>query len=70
MCLHKSKPVRLEKKISLTQKIKNWLMKHSILLLIIFGIIATILIVILLLMFCPGTESGLWYNGGVESVVQ
>lgn len=66
----KKKPVRLSKKQTLTERIQNWMKKNYSYLLLIVFIIAIIFFVIFVLMFVPGTESGNYYNGGIEYAVQ
>lgn len=67
---NKNQPVRLDKKITLIERIQNIISKYYGIVLFVFIIIALILFVAFFLMFMPGTESGLWYNGGVESAIQ
>lgn len=56
------KPVRLEKKMSLKEKIQNWINRHYGTLVFIGLVIAMILFVLFCLKFVPGTESGVYYN--------
>lgn len=58
----KKEPIRLGKKVTMKEKIQNWINKHYGPLLIIGSIIAVILIVAFIISFVPGTESGLVYN--------
>ncbi len=64
----KNKPVRLAKKISLSERVQCWIDRNSFYLIIFAGVIIVILSTVLLFTFVQsGTESGLWYNyfGGV-----
>ena len=64
----KKQPVRLEKKVSMSERAQKWINKNRPYLIIFGGIIITILSIILLFKCVhSGTESGLWYNyfGGV-----
>lgn len=65
----KKKPVKLSKQETMLEKIQNWINKNYGYLLFIGVFFAFIIFVALILMFGFGTESGGWYNGGVESVV-
>lgn len=56
------KPVRLDKKVSLAEKIQNWINRHYGYILLILILIAMFLFVYFCYMFVPGTESGLVYN--------
>lgn len=69
MCKKSKKPARLEKKVSRTEKIQEWIDTHNYLLIIMgFIMIAILLVVIIFGLIHSGTESGLWYNyfnGGI-----
>lgn len=69
MCRKSNKPARLEKKVSRTERIQEWIDTHIYSLIIIgFVIIAILLVVIIFGLIHSGTESGLWYNyfkGGI-----
>ncbi len=58
-----NKPVRLDKKISLKEKIQKWFNKHKMPFVIAGIVVALIIFVVLMIKFAPGTESGNWYNG-------
>lgn len=58
----KKEPVRLGKKVTMKEKIQNWINRHYGPLLIIGSIIVMILVVVFIISFVPGTESGLVYN--------
>ena len=58
----KKEPIRLGKKVTMKERIQNWINKYYGPLLIIGSIIALILIVAFIMSFVPGTESGLVYN--------
>ena len=65
----KKTPIRLEKQVTVVERIQNWINKYRSYIIIIATITALILFVLCILAFVPGTESGIWYNGGVENVV-
>lgn len=72
MILHKRKkqmPIRLEKQTLLEMKIQTFIDKYYFHLFIIAIVLILVLLVVLVISFVPGTESGVWYNGGVRSVV-
>jgi len=58
----KKEPIRLGKKVTMKEKIQNWINKHYGPLVIIACIIVLILLVAFIISFVPGTESGLVYN--------
>ena len=58
----KKEPVKLSKKLTMKEKIQNWINKYYGPLVIIATIIALILFVSFIMTFMPGTESGLVYN--------
>lgn len=65
----KKKPVRLEKQVTLVDKIQNFMDKHYNYIFIIAVISILILLAMLVIIFIPGTESGIWYNGGIKDVI-
>ena len=65
----KKTPVCLEKQVTVVERIQNWINKYRFYIIIVAIVIALILFVLFILVFVPGTESGTWYNGGVENVV-
>ena len=56
------KPVRLSKKQSKKDKIRAWFSRHYYPFVIAGIFLALLLFVIFIMMFVPGTESGLYYN--------
>ena len=62
-------PIRLEKQVTVAERIQNWINKYKGYIIIATIMIALILFVLCILAFAPGTESGAWYNGGVENAV-
>jgi len=58
----KKEPIRLNKKTTTKEKIQNWINRHYGPLFIMGSIIVLILIVVFVINFVPGTESGLVYN--------
>lgn len=66
---NRNTPVRLEKQVTSAEKIQMFTNKYYGYLFIIAIILIMILLVMLTITFVPGTESGVWYNGGVENVV-
>ena len=60
---YKTKPVRLEKQLTLTEKINKWVNKHYFTLLIILTLmIMFVLLLIVLLCIPSATESGMLRN--------
>ena len=57
------RPVRLNKKLSLKERVQKWFNKHKMPFVIAGIFIALIIFVALIIKFAPGTESGNWYNG-------
>ncbi|MBR3208733.1 MAG: hypothetical protein IKF82_00535 [Bacilli bacterium] len=58
----KKKPVRLERELTVKERIQNWINRHYVPLFIIGIVIALFLFVSFCLLFVPGTESGIVYN--------
>lgn len=66
---HKTKPVRLEKKLSFREKFDKWVNKHYFTLLIILSImIMFVLLLIVLLCIPSATESGMLRNYLIRGV--
>ena len=65
----KKTPVRLEKQLTIAERIQNWIDKYYNYIIIVAIVVALILFVLCIMAFVPGTESGMWYNGGVESAI-
>lgn len=57
------RPVRLNKKLSLKERVQKWFNKHKMPFLVAGFFILLIVFTILVMKFAPGTESGNWYNG-------
>ena len=63
MFSHKSKPVRLEKQLTVKERFNKWVDKHYFTLLIILSImIMFVLLLIVLLCIPSATESGMLRN--------
>lgn len=63
MFSHKSKPVRLEKQLTVREKCDKWVNKHYFTLLIILSImIMCVLLLIVVLCILCATESGMLRN--------
>ena len=63
MFSHKSKPVRLEKPLTVKEKFDKWVNKHYFTLLIILSLmIMFVLLLIALLLIPSATESGMLRN--------
>ena len=65
----KKTPVRLEKQLTIAERIQNWIDKYHNYIIVAAIVVALILFVLCIMAFVPGTESGMWYNGGVESAI-
>lgn len=65
----KKKPVRLEKQLTIAERIQNWIDRYYNYIIVVAIIVALILFVLCIMAFVPGTESGMWYNGGVENAI-
>ena len=65
----KETPVRLEKQLTISERVQNWVDKYHNHIIVVAIVVALILFVLCAMAFVPGTESGIWYNGGVESAV-
>ena len=66
---NKNTPIRLKKQVTLVERFQNFIDRYYGYLFTLAIILAFILFVICIMAFIPGTESGVWYNGGVENVV-
>lgn len=62
-------PIRLEKQLTIAERIQNWVDKYHNYIIVAAIIVALILFVLCVMAFVPGTESGIWYNGGIENAV-
>lgn len=62
-------PVRLEKQLTIVERIQNWVDKYYNYIAVAAIVVALILFVLCIITFVPGTESGMWYNGGVENAI-
>ena len=62
-------PICLEKQITITERIQNWVDKYHNHIIVAAIVVALILFVLCAMTFVPGTESGMWYNGGVENAI-
>lgn len=62
-------PIRLGKQITMAERIQNWIDKYHNYIILAAIIVALILFVLCAMVFVPGTESGVWYNGGVENAI-
>ena len=62
-------PVRLEKQLTMAERIQNWVDKYRNYIIVAAIVVALILFVLCIMAFVPGTESGMWYNGGVENAI-
>ena len=66
---YKTKPVRLEKQLTLTEKINKWVNKHYFTLLIILSIMIMIVLLLIVLLCIPSaTESGMLRNYLVRGI--
>lgn len=65
----KETSVRLEKQLTTAEKIQNWIDKYYNYIIVVAIVVALILFVLCAMTFVPGTESGIWYNGGVENAI-
>ena len=63
MFSHKSKPVRLEKPLSVKEKLDKWVSKHYFTLLIILSLMIMFVLLLIVLLCIPcATESGMLRN--------
>ena len=69
MFSHRNKPVRLEKQLTIKEKLDKWVNKHYFTLLIILSImIMFVLLLIVLLCIPSATESGMLRNYLIRGV--
>ena len=66
MNMKSDKPVRLEKKIPFKEKCFNFLISIRPWLILILILLLFILVFTLIFLYFPGTESGHYYNRGVD----
>ena len=60
---HKSKPVRLEKQLTIKEKMDKWVNKHYFTLLIILSLMIMLVLLLIVLLCIPSaTESGMLRN--------
>ena len=63
MFSHKSKPVRLEKPLTVKEKFDRWVNKHYFTLLIILSLMIMFVLLLIMLLYIPcATESGMLRN--------
>lgn len=65
----KKTPICLEKQITIAERIQNWVDKYYNHMIVASIFVVLILFVLCAMTFVPGTESGIWYNGGVENTI-
>ena len=65
----KKTPICLEKQITIAERIQNWVDKYYNYMIVASIFVVLILFVLCAITFVPGTESGIWYNGGVENTI-
>lgn len=65
----KKTPICLEKQITIAERIQNWVDKYYNYMIVASIFVVLILFVLCAMTFVPGTESGIWYNGGVENTI-
>ena len=65
----KKTPICLEKQITIAERIQNWVDKYYNHMIVVAIFVILILFVLCAMTFVPGTESGIWYNGGVENTI-
>lgn len=70
MLRKRKKPIRLSKKTPIKERIKNWVHRNYGYIIAFGFVIGIVLFAYFMLIFMPGTESGVWYNGGVENAIQ
>lgn len=66
MSIRSDKPVRLEKKVSFKEKCANFFIKIRPWLILILILLIFFLVFTLIFLYFPGTESGHYYNRGLE----
>ena len=60
---HKTKPVRLEKQLTIKEKMDKWVNKHYFTLLIILSLMIMLVLLLIVLLCIPSaTESGMLRN--------
>ena len=60
---HKTKPVRLEKQLTIKEKMDKWVNKHYFTLLIILSLMIMFVLLLIVLLIIPcATESGMLRN--------
>lgn len=65
----KKTPICLEKQITIAERIQSWIDKYYNYMIVASIFVVLILFVLCVMTFVPGTESGIWYNGGVENTI-
>lgn len=65
----KKTPICLEKQITIAERIQSWIDKYYNYMIVASIFVVLILFVLCAMTFVPGTESGIWYNGGVENTI-
>ena len=65
----KKTPICLEKQITIAERIQSWVDKYYNHMIVVAIFVVLILFVLCVMTFIPGTESGIWYNGGVENTI-
>ena len=65
----KKTPICLEKQITIAERIQSWIDKYYNYMIVASIFVVLILFVLCTMTFVPGTESGIWYNGGVENTI-
>ena len=65
----KKTPICLEKQITTAERIQSWVDKYHNHIIVAAIFVVLILFVLCVITFIPGTESGIWYNGGVENTI-
>ena len=66
---NKKIPICLEKQITIAERIQSWIDKYYNYMIVAGIFVVLILFVLCTITFVPGTESGIWYNGGVENTI-
>ena len=69
MFSHRNKPVRLEKQLTIKEKLDKWVNKHYFTLLIILSLMIMIVLLLIVLLCVPcATESGMLRNYLIRGV--
>lgn len=69
MFSHRNKPVRLEKQLTIKEKLDKWVNKHYFTLLIILSIMIMFVLLLIVLLCIPcATESGMLRNYLIRGV--